>query len=55
MPNEQKEGLDRRDFMMAAIGLVGASASLASGAQDTKDRRLAWNRAHCKERSTPAM
>src|SRR5215468_2954815 len=36
MPNEQKEGLDRRDFMMAAIGLVGASASLASGAQDTK-------------------
>ena len=41
MPNEQKEGLDRRDFMMAVIGLVGASASLASGAgtanaQDTK-------------------
>jgi predicted deacylase len=41
MPNEQKEGLDRRDFMMAAIGLVGASASLASSAgianaQDTK-------------------
>ena len=60
MANEQKEGLDRRDFMMAAIGLVGASASLASSAgtanaQDTKDRRLAWNRAHCKERSTPAM
>jgi hypothetical protein len=41
MPNEQREGLDRRDFMMAAIGLVGASASLASSAstadaQDTK-------------------
>jgi predicted deacylase len=41
MPNEQREGLDRRDFMMAAIGLVGASASLASAAgtanaQDTK-------------------
>src|SRR6516225_772577 len=36
MPNERREGLDRRDFMMAAIGLVGASASLASGAQDTK-------------------
>jgi predicted deacylase len=36
MPNEPREGLDRRDFMMAAIGLVGASASLASGAQDTK-------------------
>ena len=41
MPNEQKEGLDRRDFMMAAIGLVGASATLASSAgtanaQDTK-------------------
>src|SRR6516164_8252369 len=41
MANEQKEGLDRRDFMMAAIGLVGASASLASSAgtanaQDTK-------------------
>src|SRR5262245_57588249 len=32
MPNEQREGLDRRDFMMAAIGLVGASASLASSA-----------------------
>jgi predicted deacylase len=32
MTNEQKEGLDRRDFMMAAIGLVGASASLASSA-----------------------
>ena len=41
MPNEQKEGLDRRDFMMAAIGMVGASASFASSAgaanaQDTK-------------------
>ena len=41
MPNEQREGLDRRDFMMAAIGLVGAAASLASSAgtanaQDTK-------------------
>jgi predicted deacylase len=40
MSNERKEGLDRRDFMMAAIGLVGASASLASSAgttaQDTK-------------------
>jgi predicted deacylase len=31
MPNERREGLDRRDFMMAAIGLVGA-ASLASSA-----------------------
>jgi predicted deacylase len=42
MPNEQKEGLDRRDFM---IGLVGASAGLASGAgtanaQDTKVPRV---------------
>ena len=41
MSNEQKDGLDRRDFMMAAIGLVGASASLASSAgtanaQDTR-------------------
>jgi len=41
MANEQKEGLDRRDFMMAAIGLVGASASLAgnagtANAQNTK-------------------
>jgi uncharacterized protein len=41
MPNEQKDGLDRRDFMMAAIGLVGASGTLASfvgtaDAQDTK-------------------
>jgi len=41
MPNERREDLDRRDFMMAAIGLVGASASLASSAgtanaQDTK-------------------
>jgi predicted deacylase len=41
MPNERREGLDRRDFVMAAIGLVGASASLASSAdtanaQDTK-------------------
>ncbi len=32
MPMERKESLDRRDFMMAAIGLVGASASLASSA-----------------------
>ena len=32
MPDEQKEGLDRRDFMMAAIGLVGATASLAGSA-----------------------
>jgi uncharacterized protein len=30
MPNEQRDGLDRRDFMMAAIGLVGASGTLAS-------------------------
>jgi len=41
MPNEQKEGFDRRDFMMAAIGLVGTSATFASSAdsanaQDTK-------------------
>src|SRR5271169_5324503 len=41
MPNEHKEGLDRRDFMKAAIGLVGTSATFASGAgianaQDTK-------------------
>ena len=41
MPNERREGLDRRDFMMAAIGLVGASASLAgnagtANAQNTK-------------------
>jgi len=41
MPNERREGLNRRDFMMGAIGLVGASASLASiaspaNAQDTK-------------------
>jgi uncharacterized protein len=41
MPNEQKNGLDRRDFMMAAIGLVGTSATFASNAgianaQDTK-------------------
>jgi uncharacterized protein len=41
MPNERRESLDRRDFMMAAIGLVGASASLAgsagsANAQDTK-------------------
>ena len=41
MPNERREGLNRRDFMMAAIGLVGASASLASiastaNAQDTE-------------------
>jgi hypothetical protein len=41
MPNEQKDGLDRRDFMMAAVGLVGASGTLAScvgtaNAQNTK-------------------
>lgn len=41
MPNEQKDRLDRRDFMMAAIGLVGTSATFASSAgtanaQDTK-------------------
>ena len=30
--SERKEGLDRRDFVIAAIGLVGASASLASSA-----------------------
>ncbi|MGB6194239.1 MAG: succinylglutamate desuccinylase/aspartoacylase family protein, partial [Terracidiphilus sp.] len=41
MPNEQRDGLDRRDFMMAAIGLVGTSASFASSvgtanAQETK-------------------
>lgn len=38
MSNEGKEGLDRREFMMAAIGLVGASAGLVSSAnaQDAK-------------------
>ncbi len=41
MPNEQKDGLDRRDFIVAAIGLVGTSAIFASSAgtsnaQDTK-------------------
>jgi predicted deacylase len=41
MPNERKEDLDRRDFMMAAVGLVGAPTSLASSvdtanARDTK-------------------
>jgi uncharacterized protein len=35
MPNEQKEGFDRRDFMMAAIGLVGTSATFASSADST--------------------
>jgi uncharacterized protein len=32
MPNKRREDLDRRDFMRAAIGLVGASASLAGNA-----------------------
>src|SRR5215469_11339496 len=32
MPSEQQDGLDRRDFMIAAIGLVGASATFASRA-----------------------
>ena len=32
MASEHKEGLDRRDFMMAAIGLVGTSATFASSA-----------------------
>ena len=41
MHDEHNEGLDRRDFMMAAIGVAGASAALASsagaaGAQATK-------------------
>jgi predicted deacylase len=41
MPKKRREGLDRRDFMKAAIGLVGASAGLAgsagtANAQDTK-------------------
>lgn len=41
MPNEHKEGLDRRDFIMAAVSLVGTSTTLASSAgianaQDTK-------------------
>jgi predicted deacylase len=42
MPNERREGLDRRDFMMAAIGLVGASASLASnvGTANAKDTKV---------------
>jgi len=42
MPNERREDLDRRDFMMAAIGLVGASASLASSAStaNAQDRKV---------------
>ena len=41
MSSEGREGLDRRDFVIAAIGLVGTSATFASSAgaanaQDTK-------------------
>jgi predicted deacylase len=41
MPKKRKEGLDRRDFMMAAIGLVGASAGLAgsAGTANAQDRK----------------
>jgi uncharacterized protein len=42
MPKEQKEGFDRRDFMMAAIGLIGTSATLASsaGSANTPDTKV---------------
>ena len=33
MPNERQGGVDRRDFVLAAIGLVGASAGLAAPAR----------------------
>src|SRR5690348_13428021 len=41
MSSDEKAGLDRRDFVFAAIGLVGTSAAFASSAgtanaQDTK-------------------
>lgn len=41
MPNEHKEGVDRRDFIMTAIGLVATSATFVRSAgitnvQDTK-------------------
>src|SRR5215472_12849418 len=32
MPNEHREDFDRRDFIVAAIGLAGATAGLASSA-----------------------
>lgn len=46
MSSEEREGLDRRDFVIAAIGLVGTSATFASGArtanaQDTKPTPVA--------------
>ena len=45
MSSQEKEGLDRRDFVIAAIGMVGTSATFASrastaNAQDTKSAPL---------------
>ena len=60
MSDKAKEGLDRRDFMIASIATVGASAVLASGAgpakaQDTGVASAPRHRAHRRGRSIPAM
>ena len=57
MSDKPEEGLDRRDFMIASIATVGASAALAvnagaANAQDTAAPLLTRRR---RERSIPAM
>jgi uncharacterized protein len=45
MPNEPKDGLDRRDFMMATIALVGSPSALVNKAGTANARRTPPNAA----------
>jgi uncharacterized protein len=60
MSENPKEGLDRRDFMIASIATVGASAVLArnvgpANAQETGHPLATRHRVHRRGRSIPAM
>ena len=39
MPNEPKDGLNRRDFIMAAVALVGAPPALVNNASTANAQR----------------
>ena len=56
MSDKPKEGLDRRDFMIASIATVGASAALAAnaGAANAQDTAAPSADRH-RQRSIPAM
>ena len=53
--SEHKDGFDRRDFVFAAVGLVGASAALANSAAAANDSNTKPPRAGAAERARQGM